>query len=64
MEILSGYNGKTQKFDVVRFDHPEAVPMEVKEQHQILIPRRFAALMNSDDIGGFKIVCQNIKKLV
>jgi hypothetical protein len=30
--------------------------MEVKEQHQIHIQRRFAALINSDDIGGFKIM--------
>jgi len=28
--------------------------MEVKEQHQIHIRRRFAALMNSDDIGGLQ----------
>jgi hypothetical protein len=36
--------------------------MEVKEQHQILIPRRFEALMNSDNIGGFKIVSQNVRE--
>jgi hypothetical protein len=36
--------------------------MEVKEQHQIHIRRRFAALMNSDDIGGFKIVSGNVRE--
>ena len=34
--------------------------MVVKEQHQIHIRRKFAAWTNSDDIGGFKIVCENV----
>jgi hypothetical protein len=36
--------------------------MEVKEQHQIDIRRRSAALTNSDDIGGFKIVVKMLEK--
>jgi hypothetical protein len=36
--------------------------MEVKEQHQIHIRRRFAALINSDDIVGLKIVCENVRE--
>jgi len=36
--------------------------MEVKEQHQIDIRRKFAALINSDVIGGFKIVCTNVRE--
>jgi hypothetical protein len=35
--------------------------MEVKEQHQIHIRRWFAALKSSDDIGGFKIVGENVR---
>jgi hypothetical protein len=38
--------------------------MDVKEQHQILIRRRFATLMNSDDIGGFKIVNGNVRETI
>jgi hypothetical protein len=41
---------------------PEAHDMDVKEQHQILIRRRFAALMNPDDIEGFKIVRENVRE--
>jgi len=37
--------------------------MEVKEQHQIDIPRRSAALINSDDIGSFKIVAKMLEKV-
>jgi hypothetical protein len=36
--------------------------MEVKEQHQIHIRRRFAALISSDDIVGFKTVCENVRE--
>jgi hypothetical protein len=36
--------------------------MEVREQHQIHIRRRFAGLINSDDIVGFKIVRQNVRE--
>ena len=38
--------------------------MEVKEQHQIHIRRRSAALINSDDTGGFKIVGENVTENV
>ena len=38
--------------------------MEVKEQHQIHIRRSSAALTNSDDTGGFKIVCENVTENV
>jgi hypothetical protein len=36
--------------------------MEVKEEHHIHIRRRSAALINSDDIGGFKIVCESVRE--
>ena len=67
MEILSGYKRKMQKFDVDRFDLKTPHDMEVKEQHQIHIRRRFAALINSDDAGGeggFKIVCENVREKI
>jgi hypothetical protein len=35
--------------------------MEVKEQHLIHIGRRSAALISSDDTGGFKIVFENVR---
>ena len=38
--------------------------MEVKEQHQIHIRRSSAALINSDDTGGFKIVGENVTENV
>jgi hypothetical protein len=34
--------------------------MEVKKQGHIHIRRRFAALKNSDDIGDFKSLCENV----
>jgi hypothetical protein len=36
--------------------------MEIKEQRYIPIRRRLAALKNSDDIGGFKFVCENVNE--
>jgi len=45
-----------QKFDVDSFDLKTPHDMEVKEQHQIHIQRRFAALINSNDTGRFKSV--------
>jgi hypothetical protein len=36
--------------------------MEDKEQHQIHIRGRSAALINSDDTGGFKIVRENVRE--
>jgi hypothetical protein len=46
-----------EKFDVDSFDLKRPHDMEVKEQHQIHIQRRFATLINSDDTGRFKSVC-------
>jgi len=38
--------------------------MEVKEQCQIHIRIRFAALINSGDIGDFKFVCENDREKI
>jgi hypothetical protein len=38
--------------------------MGVKEQHRIHIRRRFAALINSDDIVGLKIVAENVRQKI
>jgi hypothetical protein len=53
IEILSGYKRKHRNLMWID-STPEAIDMDDKEQHQIVIRRRFAILMNSDVIEGLQ----------
>jgi hypothetical protein len=48
-ERLSIRKRATQKFDMQRFDLKKINDAEVKEQYQVKISNRFAALKNLDD---------------
>jgi hypothetical protein len=48
--------GVTQKFDMQRFDLRNLNDAEVKEQSQVKITNRFAALENCDDYADMNTV--------
>ena len=51
-----------QSFDKQRFDLRKLNELEVREQYQIEITNRFAALENSDNDGDVNRTSENIKE--
>jgi hypothetical protein len=66
-ERLSVIKRVAQKFDMQRFDLRKLNDAEVKEQYQLKITNRFAALENCDDTvdmnRAWENIRENIKKL-
>jgi ubiquitin len=61
-EGLSVSKRLAQKFDMQRFDISELNDAEVKEQYQVKITNRFAALENFDDNVGTNRTWENIRE--
>jgi hypothetical protein len=61
MEKLTVRKQAGQKFDVKRFNLRELNELEVREQYQIEISKRFAALENLNDGENINRVWENIK---
>jgi hypothetical protein len=61
-ERLSVSKRVAQKFDMQRFDLRKINDAEVKEQYQVKIINRFAALKNFDDNVDMNRAWENIRK--
>jgi hypothetical protein len=61
-ERLSVSKRVAQKFDMQRFDLRKLNDAEVKEQYQVKITNRFAALENVDDNVDMNKAWENIKR--
>jgi hypothetical protein len=61
-ERLSVSKQVAQKFDVRRFDLRKRNDAEVKEQYQVKIKNRFAALENFDDNVDMNNAWENIRE--
>jgi hypothetical protein len=59
-ERLSVIKRVAQKFDMQRFDLRKLNDAEVREQYQVKITNRFAALENSDDKVDMNTAWENI----
>jgi hypothetical protein len=54
-ERLSVHNQAAQKFDVERFNCKKVSELECREQYQIKIPNRCAALQNLNDSEDIRL---------
>jgi hypothetical protein len=61
-ERLSVIERVAQKFYMQRFDLRKLKDAEVKEQYQVKISNRFAALENCDDTVDMNRACENIRE--